>query len=230
MKTVSLTINGKKIRAKDGEKVLWAALDNGIYIPNLCAIREALQSPAACRLCFVEVDGKDNPVTACTETVIDGMVVNTQGPQALRLARTAFELLMTSHPVDCAHCLSRSSCELLKIAPHLKVRLKTKWLRRLPRGLPIDSSSPLFIYDPNKCVLCGRCVWVCRERLGIGDISFAHRGFQRVVATFGEEPMAKAMCSACSECVTVCPSGALRFKDGKGPKEELNRLVKKSKS
>ena len=230
MKTVSLAIDGKKIKAREGENILWVALDNGIYIPNLCVIREALQSPAACRLCFVEVEGKDSPVTACTEPVIEGMVVNTRGSQALRLARTAFELLMTSHPVDCAHCQSRGSCELLKIAPHLKVRLKTKWLRELPRGLPIDSSSPLFIYDPNKCVLCGRCVWVCRERLGIGDIGFAHRGFQRIIATFADEPMARARCSACGECVTVCPAGALCFKDGKGPKQKTNYPVEKSKS
>jgi len=218
VKKVSLTIDGKKIKAKEGEKILWAALDNGIYIPNLCAILEALSPPASCRLCFVEVEGKDSPVTACTETVEEGMVVNTRGPKALRLARTAAELLIASHPVDCAHCPSEGSCELVKIAAHLKIKLKTKRLRKLLRELPIDDSSPLFIYDPNKCVLCGRCVWVCRERLGAGDISFAYRGFQRVVTTFADEPMATARCRECAECVTVCPVGALYFKDGKAPK------------
>jgi len=221
--TVSLIIDGKKIKAKEGEKILWVALDNGIYIPNLCAIREALGPAASCRLCFVGVEGKDNPVTACTETVEEGMVVNTRGAKALRLVRTGFELLIASHSLDCAHCVSRDSCELLTIAAHLKVKLKTKRLRELPRGLPVDSSSPLFVYDPNKCVLCGRCIWVCRERLGIGDIGFAHRGFRRVVATFGDEPMARARCSKCAECVTVCPAGALYFKDGKGPKQRTSR-------
>jgi bidirectional [NiFe] hydrogenase diaphorase subunit len=228
VKTVNLTIDGQKIKAREGEKVLWAALDNGIYIPNLCAIQEASRPAASCRLCFVEVEGKGRPVTACTEPVTEGMVVNTRGPQALRLARTAFELLIASHPVDCAHCPGKDSCELVKIAAHLKVRLKTKRLRELPRELPIDSSSPLFIYDPNKCVLCGRCVWVCREHMGIGDIGFAHRGFKRRVTTFAGELMASARCSECGECVTVCPAGALYFKDGKGPKTEAKAKIGKS--
>ena len=219
MKTVSLTIDGTKIKAREGEKVLWAALDNGIYIPNLCALRDALEPPAACRLCFVEVEGKEQPVTACTEMVSDGMVVNTRGGKALRLARGAFELLMSSHPVDCSHCAKSGSCELQKIAHHLNIKLKSKRFRKLLRELPIDDSSSLFTYDPNKCVLCGRCVWVCRERLGIGAIGFAYRGFQRVVTTFAGEPFAESRCQECGECVSVCPSGALVFKNGKTEEE-----------
>ncbi len=213
MKTVSLTIDGEKVTARQGEKVLWAALDNGIYIPNLCALRDASEIPAACRLCFVEVEGKEQPVTACTETVEPGMVVNTRGPSALRLARTAFELLMSSHPVDCAHCPANGSCELQKIAHHLGTKLKTRRFRKLLRELPVDSSSPVFIYDPNKCVLCGRCIWICRERLGIGVLGFAHRGFERVVTTFADEPIGESMCRDCGECVVACPTGALTFKE-----------------
>jgi len=213
MKTVTLTIDGKKIRAPEGQKVLWAALGNGIYIPNLCALRDALEPPAACRLCFVEVEGKEQPVTACTEPVRKGMIVNTKGPKALRLARTAFELFMSSLPVDCAHCAKNRSCELQKIAHHLSAKLKTKRFRKLERKLPIDSSSSVFVYDPNKCVLCGRCIWICRERLGIGALGFAHRGFDRVVTTFGDEPIGESKCQGCEECVAVCPTGALTFKD-----------------
>src|SRR5512136_2514877 len=151
MKTVSLTIDGRKITAREGQKVLWAALDNGIYIPNLCAIRKAAEPYAGCRLCFVEIEGRNGPVTACTEPVAEGMVVNTKGAKALRLARTALELLLASHPVDCAHCLKNGSCELQKIAKHIRVKLNTKRFRKIPPELHIDSSSPLFIYDPNKC-------------------------------------------------------------------------------
>ena len=212
VKSVSLTIDGKKIGAALGEKVLWAALDNGIYIPNLCAIRERSEPFASCRLCFVEIEGRDVPVTACTEPVAEGMVVNTKGTKALRLSRTALELILASHPVDCAHCPKSSSCELQKIAKHLGVKLKTKRFRKILSELPIDSSSPLFIYDPNKCVLCGRCVWVCQEKLGKGSIGFAHRGFRRMVTTFGDEPMGGSSCQDCSECVAVCPVGALVFK------------------
>jgi len=211
-KSVSLTIDGKRIGAAPGEKVLWAALDNGIYIPNLCAIREKGEPFASCRLCFVEIEGKDMPVTACTAPVAEGMVVNTKGAKALRLARTALELILASCPVDCAHCTKSGSCELQSIAKHLGVKLKTKGFRKILPELPIDSSSPLYIYDPNKCVLCGRCVWVCQEKLGKGTIGFAHRGFRRMVTTFGDEPMGRSSCQDCSECVTVCPVGALVFK------------------
>jgi bidirectional [NiFe] hydrogenase diaphorase subunit len=221
MKTVSLTIDGKKVTASEGGKILWAALDNGIYIANLCALRDVPESPASCRLCFVEVEGRKEPVTACTETVAEGMVVNTKAPNALRLARTAAELLLSSLPVDCAHCAKNRSCELQKIAHHLGIKLKSKRFRELLRELPVDSSSPLFIYDPNKCVLCGRCVSICRQRWGIGTIGFAHRGFQRRVTTFGDEPMAASRCRECSDCVAACPTGALTFKD---VSQNLNRV------
>jgi len=152
------------------------------------------------------------PVTACTTPVAEGMVVNTKGPKAVRLARTALELLLASCPLDCAHCPKSGSCELQRIAKHLGVKLKTKRFRRILPELPIDYSSPLYIYDPNKCVLCGRCVWVCQEKLGKGSIGFAHRGFRRMVTTFGDEPMGGFSCQDCSECVAVCPVGALVFK------------------
>jgi len=214
MKTVSLTIDGRKITAPEGENLLWVALDNGIYIPNLCALRDKPEPSASCRLCFVEVEGKEQPVTACTETISEGMVVNTQGARALRLARTAFELLMASEPADCARCPANRSCELQTIARHLGAKLKSKRLRKLLRELPIDDSNPQFVYDPNKCVLCGRCLWVCRQRLGVGVLGFAHRGFERVVTTFGDEPIGELRCQDCTECVTVCPTGALVLKDG----------------
>jgi len=220
MKTVSLTIDGKKITANGSENLLWVALDNGIYIPNLCALRDNSETMSACRLCFVEVEGKEQPVTACTETITEGMIVNTRGERALRLARSAFELIMASHPVDCAHCAANGSCELQQIARHLRVKLKPRRFKRLLRELPVDDTNSLFIYDPNKCVLCGRCVWVCRERLGIGMLGFAHRGFRRVVTTFGDEPIGQHRCLECGDCVSVCPSGALVFKDNSKRKIE----------
>jgi formate dehydrogenase major subunit/NADH-quinone oxidoreductase subunit G len=215
MKTVSLTIDGKKIVAREGQKVLWAALDNGIFIPNLCAIRKAAEPFAGCRLCFVEIEGRNGPVTACTEPVAEGMVVNTQGPRARRLARTALELLLASHPVDCAHCSKNRSCELQKLCTVLGVKINTKRFRKLVHHWPIDSSCSDFIYDPNKCVLCSRCVWTCRERFGVGVLGFAHRGFNRVVTTFEDKPIAESGCHVCDECIDVCPVGALVFKDGK---------------
>ncbi len=212
MKNISLSIDGKTITAKEGGNILWAALENGIYIPNLCAIQEKIRPSASCRLCFVEVEGEDEPVVACTQPVKEGMVVHTRGKNALRLARTSAELILASHPVDCGHCLRNRSCELQKIGKHLGLKLTTKRFRKLERNLPIDESSSLFIYDPNKCVLCGKCVWVCQEKLGVGAIGFTRRGFKRMVSTFQDKPIGQSICSDCTECIKVCPVGALAFR------------------
>jgi len=212
MKTVSLIIDGKKLTAPKGERVLWAALDNDIYIPHLCAHHDNSAPDASCRLCWVEIENKSQPVTACTETVAEGMVVNTRGEAAIRLARTALELLLASNAVDCANCAKSGNCELQKIAAHLKVNLKTRRFRKILRDLPVDTSSPLFIYDPNKCVLCGQCIWVCRKQLGISALGFAHRGFNRRMTTFNDQPIGQSACAECRECVNICPTGALCFK------------------
>ena len=210
---VSLTIDGNRITVKEGETILWAALNSGIYIPNLCSIQGLGEPFASCRLCFVEVEGEDEPVTACTRAAQENMVVYTRGERALRLARTAAELLLASHHVDCPHCVKNRSCELHRIAKHLRITLRPKRFRRLEKDLPLDESSPLFVYDPNKCVLCGKCVWTCREKLRIGAIGFARRGFKRIVATFGDQPLAQSRCTQCGECVKVCPVGSLAFKE-----------------
>ncbi len=212
MSSITLTIDGKKITASEDQSVLWAALDNDIYIPNLCAIRDKHDTPASCRLCFVEIQGKPKPVTACTEQVSEGMVVNLHSPESLRLARTALELLLASHPVDCKNCAANGNCELQRAARHLGVKLNTKRFRKLLRDLPVDDTSPVFIYDPNKCVLCGKCIRKCRES-GIGAIGFAYRGFDRMVTAFGGEPIGQSPCNQCLDCVDVCPVGALVAKE-----------------
>jgi len=205
---VTLTIDGVEVKAHKGEKILWAALDNGIYIPNLCALRDIDLPFGGCRLCFVEIEGKNSPVTACSEPVADGMVVHTTTPKVDRLRRTAFELIISHHPVDCKNCAKNRQCELQNIASRLKLKLKTQRVKPIPKELPVDSSHPLFVYDPNKCVLCGKCVWVCNER-GTGVFEFAHRGIDTMISTFGNLPLAESDCNSCLECVKVCPVGAL---------------------
>jgi bidirectional [NiFe] hydrogenase diaphorase subunit len=210
---ITLSIDSREVRAKEGQKLLWAALDHGVYIPNLCAMREADLPFGGCRLCLVEIEGRRSPVAACSQQVEDGMVVRTDTPQVKRLRRTAFELLLSHHHLDCAHCPKNKKCELQRIATHQGFKLKLERLRRIPRDLPVDSSHPLFTYDPNKCVICGKCVWVC-QRHGVGAIDFAYRGLDTRVSTFDNMPMVDAKCDSCLECVMVCPVGALTERNG----------------
>jgi bidirectional [NiFe] hydrogenase diaphorase subunit len=213
MSEITLIIDGKTLKAGEGDTLLRVALAHGIYIPNLCAIREATEPAASCRLCFVEVEGRQEPVTACTEPAREGTVIHTRGAGALKLARTSAELLLSNHALECGTCLKNRSCELIRIARHLGIKLRNPRFRRLEGSLPLDDSLPSFVYDPNKCVLCGRCIWICRERLGVGAIGFTRRGIQRRVSTFENRPLAQSGCNQCGECVQVCPVGALTFRD-----------------
>ena len=220
MKLVTLTIDGVEVKAEQGANLLWAALDNGFYIPNLCAVREVDPPFASCRLCFVEIEGRNAPVTACTETVSDSMVVRLNTPRVQRLRNTAFELLLSHHHLDCRNCAKNRNCELQNIASRLGLKLRLKRFRRIPRELPVDSSHPLFTYDPNKCVMCGKCVWACHEQ-GTGILDFAFRGIDTIVTTLAGIPLAETACNSCLACVAVCPVGALvakpdvSTKDGK---------------
>ena len=212
METVSLTINGKKVVAEKGQKLLWAALDNGIFIPHLCAILESPLPFAGCRLCFVEIEGRKDPVTSCTEEVSDGMVVNTRTGPVLYLVRMAFELIMSRHPIICKECPANKKCSLQEIAKEMGFGLKPKKLPQILPDLPVDESHPLFTYNPNLCVLCGQCVYVCNEVVKEAALDFSFRGFNTRVGTFQGKPLSHSRCISCLKCVESCPVGALSKK------------------
>jgi bidirectional [NiFe] hydrogenase diaphorase subunit len=214
MKRVTVTIDGKQIIAEAGASLLHTALANGIYIPNLCALETDGLSEAACRLCFVEIEGVDRPVTACTQAVTDGLVVSTRGAAARKLVSTGFALIMASHDLDCARCPANRACELQKIAKHLRAPLKPKQLPKILPGYPLDESHPDYRFEPGKCVLCGRCVRTCRESVGVGILGFARRGFKRHVCTFAEAPLGKELGPEFAACVNACPTGALSLRVG----------------
>lgn len=214
MKEVRITIDGREIIAKEGESLLWTALDNGIYIPHLCAIREAERPAASCRLCFVEVEGLAHPVTSCTTPVSEGMVVKTRSPRVDRLVQTGFELLLSNHRLRCGKCSRNKKCELQKIARERGLKLRLTRLRKLcDENTPVDESLEGVSYDPAKCVLCGRCVWVDHHLDGGGAIGFIRRGFHRKVAAFNDLPLGRAPRSLNPECARVCPVGALTVKE-----------------
>ncbi|MFZ5631278.1 MAG: 2Fe-2S iron-sulfur cluster-binding protein [Bacillota bacterium] len=208
---VKITIDGKVIEVNAGEKILWAALDNGIYIPHLCSIRENHAPFASCRLCFVEIEGYPRPVTSCTEGAAGGMVIHTRSERVDRLVRTGFEMIMSNHRTDCKACPANRSCTLQKIARERKLPLKPARLPKLDRDLPVDDTAENVLYDPNKCVLCGRCVWTCRKN-GTGTLGFARRGFDRMVTTFLGAPLGESGCNGCTVCASACPVGALAVK------------------
>ena len=226
MKKVKLFIDGKEIIAPEGEKILWAALDNGIYIPHLCAVRKRELPFGACRLCLVEVEGRSQPVAACVEPVAEGMRVYTDTPRLRELRAIAFELILSHHLLDCRNCPKSGECALQEIARKLGFKLKLSFLPSIPRELEPDESHPLIGHDPRRCVLCGRCVWAC-ENFGAGVLEFAFRGIEMRVSTFFNTPLGQSECNSCLYCVAACPVGGFYLKRDAPP--EAREKVKKIK-
>ena len=211
---VSILVDQKKIEVQEGTSLLKACLDNGITIPNLCYLKEVDPAPASCRLCFVEIDGVDRPVASCSVPVQEAMVVRTDTPAVRRLQRTALRLLLSVHEVYCKNCHANRKCALQHLARFLKVGLKPRGLRHRLKEPPIDDRHPCLDYYPNRCVLCGRCVAVCRMASDRPELTFANRGFDTVVSFFGRTDSARRDCAACQACIDTCPVGALALKDG----------------
>jgi len=207
-KKISLSIDGKKITARPGMRILSAALSRGIWIPNLCFIPEADLPFGGCRLCWVEVEGEREPVTACSHPVREGMVVRTRGPLAERLRKSAFELLLSRHHLDCRNCRKNKNCGLQEIARRCGYPLNPGRFAKENPGLPVDDSHPDFVFNPNHCILCGKCVWVCQAK-SAGILDFSRRGLECRVSTFAGEPLGESKCNGCLKCVDICPVGAL---------------------
>ena len=205
---IRLEIDGREIAAERGERLLWVARDAGIEIPSLCSRRGDEPPFAACRLCWVEIEGRPRPVTSCTVPAEDGLVVQTRSPAVDRLVASAFELLLTHHRLECRRCPANHACALQQIARSRRLKLRPSRVSRLERRETVDDSHPAVRLDQSKCVLCGKCVWACHE-LGRGVLDFAFRGLETVVSTFEGRALAETPCDGCLACARVCPVGAL---------------------
>jgi bidirectional [NiFe] hydrogenase diaphorase subunit len=207
--TITLHIDNKTINAAEGTNLLEVCLDNGIYVPNLCYIRGMDHPPASCRLCFVDIESVDRPTPACMVRSSRDMVVHTDTPRVRQLQRTALQLLLSVHAVDCRNCPANRRCVLQDMAKFLKTALKSKHLDRFLKATGIDRSHPFLDYYPNRCVLCGRCVYVCRNQQKQTELTFARRGFATVIGHFDHPHSRPSSCDTCRACVAVCPVAAL---------------------
>ena len=204
---VTLTVNDRTIEAREGE-VLIEALDRaGVHVPRLCYMKDLFPS-GACRLCVVEIEGRRGLTPSCACPVEEGMTVKTHTPRAVRARKTIVELLLADHPDDCLYCVRNNNCELQGLAEELGVRERRFQGNRSHH--PLDVSSPSIERDPDKCILCGKCVRVCEEVQQVAAIDFVGRGSQATVGTAFEEGLNLSSCINCGQCIMVCPTGALR--------------------
>jgi formate dehydrogenase alpha subunit len=240
---ISLTIDGQEVKAKPGMTVLEAAQSAGIYIPTLCADPD-LKPYGGCRLCIVEIEKLRGFPTSCTTPATEGMVVKTNTDAVNEIRRTVVELLLSDHPSECLICHRRKHCGPFDIClrnvavtercvtcaknEHCELQDIVDYLgitelpfKHTERSYPVDTSNPFFYRDLDKCVLCGKCVRVCDEVLGVGAVAIINRGFGSKVATFGDKPIIDSNCVSCGECVVHCPVGALMPKVTERPVEEV---------
>lgn len=203
---IELTIDGKKIAVEKGTTILRAAKSNGIYIPNLC-YDERLRPYGGCRLCVVEVEGQRKLLAACSTPAENGMVVNTDSPNLRKTRKTVLELLLIHHPLDCPVCDKAGECKLQDLAYEYGSSSSRFYGERKHDVEAFDN--PIIVRNPNRCILCGRCVRVCWEHQGVGAINFIGRGFNTKISPAFEETLD---CEFCGQCVDACPVGALGSK------------------
>ena len=203
---IQLSINDRPVSVEEGATILDAATAAGVRIPTLCHIKGLFPS-GACRMCVVELEGRPGLMPSCAYPAEEGMKVMTRSPRVLNARRTIVELLLASHPFDCLTCSRNQACELQSLAAEYNIeKVPYKGARREHH---VDFSSTAIVRDPNKCILCGRCVRVCEEVQGVAAIDFTHRGFDTMVLPAFNRDLSETMCVNCGQCVMACPTGAL---------------------
>jgi iron-only hydrogenase group A len=205
----TIEVNNKSIRAEKGETILSALNRNGIMIPTLCRMQEFTPT-GACRMCVVEVEGRDRLVTACSAPVEEWMKIQTHSPRVIRARKTIVELLLSNHPDDCLYCDRNLDCELQKLSDQMQIRERRIHGSKIkPRR---DQSSPAIVRELSKCILCGRCLRVCEEVVTATSIDFIGRGRDTHVGPAMDRDFNFSSCIHCGQCVLVCPTGALHEK------------------
>jgi NADH-quinone oxidoreductase subunit G/NADP-reducing hydrogenase subunit HndD len=208
--SVKLNIDGQDVSVPKSYTILQAARLVGLDIPHLCYHPE-LAREGNCRVCLVEVEGARSLVASCVYPVAEGMKVHTNTENVRETRKTVVELMLANHPEDCLFCVKNQHCELQAIAAELGIRRVR--FHGEKREAKKDESNPSIVRDPEKCILCTRCVRACSERQGLDIFSSVNRGFNSIVEPAFGLGLDEVACSYCGQCTTVCPTAALTEKD-----------------
>jgi NADH-quinone oxidoreductase subunit G len=203
---ITLTIDGEQVSVAEGTTILDAARQININIPRLCYL-QGLEPHGACGICVVEVEGERSITRSCVRLAQEGMKVHTNTPALRNTRKMLVELILANHPAECFVCDRAENCELKSLASELGVkdiRFDTKKPHRR-----FDETSPAVIRNPNKCVLCGRCVRVCNAVQSVGALEFANRGAELIVTTGMKMGLGNVPCVNCGQCIHVCPVAAI---------------------
>jgi len=229
MGKVNIVFNDMKLEVEEGTTILEAAKNIGVHIPTLCHLDlegfGIVNQVASCRVCVVEVEGRETLVPSCAEKVYEGMVIHSDSIKAMSGRRMAVELLLSNHPKDCLSCAKNLECELQSLAQELGIRDIYWEGERL--NYKKDTSTFSLIKDPNKCVMCRRCETMCNEVQTCNVLSAVNRGFESFVGPAFNMDMADSACTFCGQCVAVCPTAALTEMDNTG--QVWNQLVNPKK-
>ena len=214
--TVTLSIDNQEVTVPKGTTILEAAKGLGVEIPTLCHLKE-LAPDGSCRMCVVEVEGgrRGGLTTACTAHCQEDMVVSTHSEKVADSRRFILDLLLSNHKLECFSCGKNGDCQLQQYALDYGIDATSFTEgKRMPCHQE-DTSNPFFSYDPEKCIMCRRCVRVCQLRQGRDVLSIANRGFEtKMMPSYGQA-FDQSICESCGNCVSSCPTGALTAKDTK---------------
>lgn len=207
---INITIDNQKISVPKGTTILQAAKEAGIDIPTLCFLKE-INEIGDCRMCIVQVEGKRGFATSCIQKVEEGMVIKTHTPEIIEARHVMLDLIISNHDKDCLTCTRMGNCELQALAA--KFNIQSIEFKGERKEAPIDNLSPAIVKDPNKCVLCRRCVAVCKNIQKVGAIDCGNRGFESNISTSYNKSLKDTNCVYCGQCIQACPTSALREKE-----------------
>ena len=212
VRNVTLTIDHKSVTVPENTTILEAARSVNINIPTLCYLKD-INEIGACRICCVEVEGMERLVPACDNVVADGMEVFTNSPMAREARRANLRLILSEHDTSCTSCSRSGNCTLQSLANDFNMRgehYPTKLRREA-----VDYSTPL-IRENDKCVKCMRCIQICENVQTVKIWDLLGTGSRATVDASRNRRIQDTECTYCGQCITHCPTAALRERDDTG--------------